>query len=45
MAVFLPAVLSLGPPRSQVYIQTAGKDMSTSNRTQKFIKMFTTASH
>jgi hypothetical protein len=45
MAVFLTAVLSLGTPRSKFYIQSASKDMSTSNKTQKFIKIFTTASH
>jgi len=45
MAVFLIAGLSLGTPRSKVYIQSASKDTSTSNRTQKFIKIFTTASH
>lgn len=45
MAVLLIAVLSLGTPRSKVYIQSATKDTSTSNRTQKFVKMFTTASH
>jgi hypothetical protein len=45
IAVFLTAVLSLGTPRSKVYIPSASKDTSTSNRTQKFIKMFTTARH
>lgn len=45
MAVFLAAGLSLGTPSSKVYIQSATKNTPTFNRTQKFIKMFTTASH
>jgi len=45
MAVFLTAGLGLGTPCSKVYIQSASKDKSTFNRTQKFIEMFTTAGH